>query len=99
MELTQEYFDNALKGLATKKDLEKSVTKDDLQKSLEQTTLALMAYTDGQVERLAVMVAEGFSRQEERFDALATKLDTAFRRMDKLETKVQRIEDALHITL
>lgn len=39
MELTQEYFDQQLKNLATKKDLEQFATKTDLEQLASKTDL------------------------------------------------------------
>jgi hypothetical protein len=55
MNLTKEHFDKALKGLATKSDLEEHLR-------------ALMAYTDDRLESLARIVQAGFEDMQQRFD-------------------------------
>jgi hypothetical protein len=55
MNLTKEYLDKALKGLATKDDLEKQ-------------TRILTAHNEDQIENLAAMVADGFEEVKELLD-------------------------------
>lgn len=64
MELTKEYFDSKLEGLATKADLERFATKDDLA-TLEQR---LITHTDERVDELARMVQRGFEDITKRLD-------------------------------
>jgi nuclear transport factor 2 (NTF2) superfamily protein len=59
MQLTKEYLDKALEGLAT---------RDDLDERFEKQTRILMAYTDDQVGKLAAMVADGFEEVKELLD-------------------------------
>jgi hypothetical protein len=54
-ELSEEYFDQKLKSLATKGDL-------------EVQTKELKAYANQQTEKLAVMVADGFEEVKELLD-------------------------------
>lgn len=89
MNLTKEYFDKALKGLATKDDLKKFATNDDLDERFEKQTRILMAYTDGQVGKLAAMVADGFEEVKELLDVRE--------RMTQLEKDMRKIKEALQV--
>lgn len=98
MSLTKEYFDKALKNLATKADLKKFatkndlkqlVTKDELKDRFEHQTRLLMAYTDQQTESLAAMVAAGFEDIKERLDVRE--------RVKQLEKEVKKIKEAAHV--
>jgi hypothetical protein len=89
MNLTKEHFDKALKGLATKKDLEKFVTKADLDSRLEKQTQTLMAYTDDRVEGLARMIQAGFEDIQQRLDVTD--------RVKQLEKDMKKIKDALRV--
>jgi hypothetical protein len=100
MNLTKEYLDQALKKLASKADLEKFATKDELDERFEKQTQALMAFAEAQTSTLARVIAETIDApMHERFDRLDDKFDTASRRIDTVETKMQRLERALHIKL
>lgn len=59
MELTKEYFDQGLKKLVTKKDLEES---------LLATERRLIKHSEGLQEELARMVSEGFEDVQRRLD-------------------------------
>ena len=87
MELTKEHFDHVLKGLATKDDLQTAVaplaTKQDVREG---------------VEELARITSEGFTRAEERFDEIETRLDVNAR-LKVFERKFEKLEEALHIKL
>jgi hypothetical protein len=85
MNLTKEYFDKALKNLATKDDLKKLATKDELAK---QTQL-LMAHTADQIEGLARMIEAGFQDVQERLDVKE--------RVGKLERELKKIKEALQV--
>jgi hypothetical protein len=76
-ELSKEYFDQKLKSLATKEDL-------------EAQTRELKSYTDQQTEKLAVMVADGFEEVKELLDVRE--------RVKHLESDMQKIKEALHIS-
>lgn len=89
MNLTKEYFDKALKGLASKDDLKALVTKADLDDRFEHQTRLLMAYSDNQVEKLAQMVAAGFEEIKGMLDVRE--------RMAKLETEVRKLKETLHV--
>ena len=71
-QLTQEYFDQVVSGLARKDDLKGLATKQDVQ--------------DG-VEHLARMTSAGFASVEERFNELDVKaqLKAFERKFQKLE--------------
>jgi hypothetical protein len=83
MNLTKEHFDKALKGLASKKDLEKFATKADLDARMEKQTAALMAYTDDRLESLAGMIQAGFEDLQQRLDVND--------RIEKLEKDMKKI--------
>ena len=87
MELTREYLDQALKGLATKADIQQAVaplaTKQDVREG---------------VEELARLTSAGFLRTEERFNELETRLDVT-EQLQAFERKFQKLEEALHIKL
>jgi len=72
MELTQEHFDQALKGLATKKDLAATeapmATKEDLTDGLAATEARIIKRIDKAQEELARMVSSGFEDIQERLD-------------------------------
>ena len=59
MNLTKEHFDKALKGIATKSDLDTRMKKQ---------TRELMAYTDDRLESLARMIQAGFEDLQQRLD-------------------------------
>lgn len=87
MNLTKEYFDAQLKKLASKADL-------------EAQSEALVNLAEAQTQTLARIIEETINTPMlERFDVLETKLDSAIKRVDTAETKLQRLEAALHITL
>lgn len=89
MNLTKEHLDKALKGLATKDDLKKFVTKGDLDERFEKQTRILMAYSDDQNGKLAAMVADGFEEVKELLDVRE--------RMMQLEKDMRKIKEALHV--
>lgn len=98
MNLTKEYLDKALKGLATKDDLKKLatkddlknfVTKDDLDERFEKQTRILMVYSDDQVGKLAAMVADGFEEVKELLDVRE--------RMMQFEKDMRKIKEALNV--
>jgi hypothetical protein len=93
MELTQEYFDQQLKNLATKQDLERFSTKDDLQ-GLEQRMdkkFATKQDIRDAIEELARITSEGFADLQQRLDVTE--------RVKKIEQKFIKLEEALHIKL
>jgi hypothetical protein len=105
MNLTKEYFDKALKNLATKGDLKNFATKADLKKLVtkdelrtleiqiddrfEKQTQILMAYTDDKIEMLARMVNSGFEDMKERLDVNE--------RVVKIERDLKKIKQVLHV--
>lgn len=66
MELTKEHFDQALKGLATKTDLE--ATENDLAETITATERRLMKHSGELQEELARMVSNGFADVQKRLD-------------------------------
>ncbi|PYS45575.1 MAG: hypothetical protein DMF68_21950 [Acidobacteria bacterium] len=94
MNLTKEYFDKALKSLATKADLKGLATKKELEKfatkaDLEKQTQYLMAYSSDQIEGLARMVNDGFVDLQGRLDVKE--------RVVKLERELKKIKEALQV--
>jgi hypothetical protein len=82
MELTQEYFDEKLKGLATKDDLKPLASKQDI---------------NAAVDELARIIAETVANpMEQRFAKLEARLDVA-ERVKLLESDMNRIKQALHL--
>ena len=86
MELTKEFFEQALKSLATKTDLQ-----DGLADSEQRIVKSVIKRIDEAQEELARMTSAGF-------DDLQSRLDVA-ERMKAFERKFQRLEEALHIKL
>jgi hypothetical protein len=72
MELTKEHFDQVVSGLASKQDLEKFVTKEDLKTEIED---------------LAAMVQRGFADLASQLD-LREQLAAHEREIHKLKTVV-----------
>jgi hypothetical protein len=89
MELTQEYFDQVVQGLATKSDLEGLATKQDLTQGLAGTEARLITRIDQAQEELARMVAEGFEDMQHRLDVTD--------RMQKLEAQMKELRAGLHL--
>lgn len=59
-----------------------------------------MAFAEAQTEMLAAIIKGTIDEpMQERFDQLETKLDSAIKRVDIAETKLARLEAALHIKL
>jgi len=87
MELTKEHFDEAVKGLASKNDLQKAVAPLATKQNVRQG-----------VEELARMTSAGFARTEERFNEIEKRFDVTAQ-MKAFERKFQKLEEALHIKL
>jgi hypothetical protein len=66
-----------------------NLTKEHFDEALAQQTASLMAYSDSQVEALAVMVQGGF-------EEIKTMLDVR-ERVKTLEKDMKKIKDALHV--
>jgi hypothetical protein len=79
MELTKEYFDQALQSLTT---------KDNLKNALAEQTKELKAYADEQTENLARIIATSIAEPTNKVE----------RRVQKLETDMQKIKQALQIS-
>lgn len=106
MELTQEYFDQQLAQLnkrldavATKEDLKDFVTKQDLGGALQAQTTELKSYTDQQTETLARIIATTIAEPMEKHFAEVKSEIGMKRRVELLETKVIKLQEALHLTL
>jgi hypothetical protein len=89
MNLTKEYLDKALKNLATKDDLKKFTTKDDLNDRFEHQTAMLVSYIERAVESLATMVAEGFNELQSSLDVRE--------RVQKLEKEIKQIKETTNV--
>ena len=86
MQLTQQHFDQTMKGLATKDDIKGLVTKEDA-KGLEKRVIARI---DEAQEELALITKSGF---DDVFDRLDVR-----ERMQKLEKQMTEIRMALHLS-
>jgi len=107
MELTKEYFDQVVSGLATKKELAGLATKDqlaglatkkDLETGLGATEKRLMQRIDEAQEELARIIADTIAAPfTRRFDALeeslAVKEDVA-----TLKRQMSEIRSTLHLS-
>jgi peptidoglycan hydrolase CwlO-like protein len=89
MELTQEYFDRQLEQL--NKRFDGIVTKDDLNTALKAQTKELEDYTDSVAATILVAVDNGFEK-------INQKLDSRDKKLEKVETDLQRLKGALHLS-
>ena len=97
-DLTKEYLDKNLKELATKDDLTRLATKEDLTKQTKE----LKAFTEGQTESLARIIAEtvvlpmdkGFNNLERGQEDIKLKLDNVAYRFElqELQRRVELLE-------
>jgi hypothetical protein len=62
----------------------------EIDRRFDQQTKELKAYADEQTEKLAAMVADGFEEVKELLDVRE--------RVKHLESDMQKIKEALHIT-
>lgn len=69
--------DDSLKGLATKKDLERFATKDELKNELKALKKELKAHTD---DAFAILAGSTIKRKADRED------------VEKLEVRVEKLE-------
>ena len=83
MELTKEYFDEIIKGLATKDDLKSLANKQDI-KELER-------YVDDVAATILEAVDFGFNRVNRR-------LDGRDKRLEKIEGELSAMKNALHLS-
>lgn len=89
-ELTKEYFDQVLKGLAT---------KEDLKAELASAEKRIIKRIDEAQEELARIVNDTIAVPfTERFDRLEEQRDVAVQ-LKVFERKFQKLEEALHIKL
>lgn len=91
MELTKEYLDQALSGLASKKDLDNAVASLATRVELASTEKRIIKRIDEAQEELARMTSAGFEDMQSRLDVAE--------QMKTFERKFQRLEEALHIKL
>ena len=96
MELTQEYFDQVIKGLVTKEDAKNFATKDDLtilatKADLKAQTKELEEYTNDVAATILEAVDAGFNRVNRR-------LDGRDKRLEKVEGELSEMKGALHLT-
>ena len=83
MELTKEHFDQVLKTLATKDDLDELASKDDLSKEIaplkEQLTI------EGKIDRLSVRTNEGHTATLKDVVKLKGRVKSLEREVEKLK--------------
>lgn len=87
MELTQEYFDQQLKQLAT---------KEDLNAALKSQTEELKDYTDNQTESLARVIAITVGDPMERHFADLKNLLQIRETVERHEQEIRRLKELLH---
>ncbi len=76
------------------------LSKEYFDQKLEEQTRVLMAFAEGQTDALARVIAETIDApMHEHFDRIEAKLDSAIKRIDVVEDKLQHLEEALHIAL
>ncbi|MBI4600275.1 hypothetical protein HY732_05150 [Candidatus Uhrbacteria bacterium] len=105
MELTKEYLDEKLSGLATKDDLKSFATKDDLKDAVRP--LATKADLREGIEELARMVSDGFAEAAKQRDIewvrreladVRKVIDRMFDQMDKnAEMRVRHGDEILQL--
>lgn len=94
MELTQEYFDTQLKGLATKDDIKNMATKDDL----ASQTRELKEFAEDQTDVLARIIATTIAEPMERhFQSVGKELDV-YAEVKELKADMKKIKEALHLS-
>jgi hypothetical protein len=97
MELTKEYFDETLKGLATKADLKGLVTNSHLEQTLAATEKRIITRIDDAQEELARIVADTVATPfTERFERLEELLRVKSD-VDMLKQQMSEIRSALHL--
>jgi hypothetical protein len=97
MELTQEYFDQQIKNLATKDDLKQFPTVADLERRLADQTAELKAYADAQTAHLVSVINETIAEpMEQHFEGLKD-FPRVREDVHTLKQEMQRIKEALHL--
>ena len=97
-ELTTEYLDQKLSNQfkLTQEYLDKTLD-EKLDKKLGQQTQELKAFTEEQVEKLAVMVQRSVVEpMDQRFDAMDQRFDGVDHRLDKVEGRLTQVETNLN---
>lgn len=89
MELTQEYFDQQLEQL--NKRFDGIITKDDLNTALKAQTKELEGYTDSVAASILEAVDNGFEK-------INQKLDSRDKKLEKVESDLQQLKGALHLS-
>lgn len=97
MELTQEYFDQQLKNLATKDDLKQFPTVADLDQRLAGQTAELKAYADQQTAHLVSVINETIAEPMERHFGELQDFVRVREDVQTLKAEMQRIKEALHL--
>lgn len=97
MELTQEYFDQQIKNLATKDDLRQFPNSADLEQRLAGQTAELKAYADGQTAHLVSVINETIAEPMERHFEELKDFVRVREDMQRLKLEMQRIKEALHL--
>lgn len=107
MNLTKEYFDKALKGLAMKSDLKNFSTKADLKQLASKAELKSLATKDDLDERFEKQTRILMAYTDDQVGKLAAMVADGFEeikemldvreRMTVLERDMRKIKEALHV--
>ena len=89
MELTREYFDQQINKL---------VTKDDLEKKLNAQTKELKAFAEEQAEALARIIAKTVAVPMERHFTELKNEKQLRKDVENLKADMRRIKEALHLS-
>jgi len=84
MELSQEYFDQVIKSLATKQDLERFATKDDLLELATKTELRSFTIDFADIKEIVQRIDR---RTDEDIKAVIKDVEIVKNRVTKLEQK------------
>lgn len=103
MELTQEYFDKKLAGLATKDDLKTFATKEDLKSfatkdDLRNQTAELKTFAQEQTDTPARIIATSVAVPLEAHLSAARQETSTDIRIQNLEQDVLQIKQVLHLS-
>ena len=93
MELTQEHFDQTISQLATKKDLA------TIENKLDNQTEELKTFAREQTDELARIIATTIAEpMEQHFTEVKSDLDIR-KKVEVLEHKMLKLQEALHIAI
>ena len=97
-ELTKEYFEQVVSGLATQKDLAGLATKEDLAQGLKTTEARIIKRIHESQEELARIVADTIATPfTKRFDRLEELLEVKDD-VQTLKRQMSEIRAALHLS-